>query len=431
LSEPFVPVGYPLLQDELDVIGIPAEGNQKVLVFAVDFSDYPAGASGITLAEINLAFNGTSSEMAYESVNSYYLQSSYGNLNLSADIYGFYRAGHPSTYYADEYDKLYAWDYYTNDYLYSEDEVTYPDSDLIKELLTYYDASIDYSQYDSNEDGYIDGIYVIYTTPTSYDYGSDLWWAYQDTYMWEGDVYDGVEPYYFVWSGKDFFFENDEPLNARTIIHETGHMLGLDDYYDYDPEGRYNSGGLGLADMMDNTVGDHNPFSKLLLGWVEPEVATNSMTVTLSPFETSGDVVLIRNTWTDSIFTEYLLVSYYTPDHLNDDDPTSLFTVPGIIIYHISAAIGNGYDENLAYYTIFNNNNSDTYRKLIKIIEADMNGGIDKYGYSENSDLFQPGDILNGDVYPGYKWYNGIALGFTVEIVSVTPEAATIRIIFQ
>ncbi|MCK7485830.1 MAG: hypothetical protein MZU97_10005 [Bacillus subtilis] len=39
--------------------------------------------------------------------------------------------------------------------------------------------------------------------------------------------------------------------------------MGLEDYYDYDPDGRYNVGGLGSADMMDYTVGDHNPFSKM------------------------------------------------------------------------------------------------------------------------------------------------------------------------
>ncbi len=433
LVVPIIPTGYSTLQDEMEVVGIPAIGEQTVLVFAVDFSDYPQSTSGISLAQIDLAFNGSSDDLAYESVNSYYWKSSYGKLNLSADIYGFYRADYPSTYYADEYDKLYAWDYVNDDYLYTEDEVTYPDSDLIYELLLYYDDVIDYSHYDENHDGYIDGIYVIYTTPVTYEEneGSDLWWAYQDIYIWEGDVFDGVEPYFFVWSGSDFFFENDEPLNARTVIHETGHMLGLDDYYDYDPDGSYNSGGLGLADMMDNTAGDHNPFSKILLDWVTPMVATESMSIEIEPFMTSGDVIMVKKHWTYTIFTEYFLVSYYTPSDLNDDDPDSLFTIPGVVIYHVSARIDNGYDYDAAYYSIFNNNNSDTYNKLIKFIEADMGGEIDEYGYAENSDLFMQGDVFNLNVYPNYLWYDLTALGFTIGVQSISPESATIVITFS
>ncbi len=430
---PMIPNGYSTLQDEMDVIGIPAIGEQTVLVFAVDFSDYPQATSGINLAQIELAFNGSSDDLAYESVNSYYWKSSYGKLNLSADVYGFYRADHPSTYYADEYDKLYEWDYLHDDYLYSEDEVTHPDSDLIYELLVYYDDVIDYSDYDQNNDGYIDGVYVIYTAPVTYDEneGSDLWWGYKDIYIWEGDIFDGVEPYYFVWSGSDFFFENDEPLNARTVIHETGHMLGLDDYYDYDPAGPYNSGGLGLADMMDNTAGDHNPFSKILLDWVTPMVATESMTIEIEPFMSSGDVIMVKKHWTYTIFTEYFLVSYYTPFDLNDDDPDSLFTVPGVVIYHISARIDNGYDNDSAYYSIFNNNNSDTINKLIKFIEADMGGEIDEYGYVENTDLFMQGDVFNLTVYPNYLWYDNTALGFTIGVQSLTTESAMIIIDFS
>ncbi|MCK7486993.1 MAG: hypothetical protein MZU97_16930 [Bacillus subtilis] len=309
----------------------------------------------------------------------------------------------------------------------------YPDSDLIYDLLMFYDAQIDYSDYDANNDGFIDGLYVIYTAPVSYDSGSDLWWAYQDIYIYEGDVFDGVEPYYFVWSGTEFLTEGDEPLNARTIIHETGHLLGLEDYYDYDPEGTYNIGGLGGADMMDSTVGDHNPFSKILLGWVVPKVVTQSMVFNLLPSLQNGDVLLVINQWKNTIFDEYLLITYYTPEGLNDDDPVYNFTLSGIAIYHVDAKIDKGWQEDTAYYTIFNNNNSDTRNKLIKFIEADMGGDIDdrSYGWAENSDLFQQGDVFKQNVYPNYRWYDTTkAMNFTIAIGALTEDGAQITIQF-
>lgn len=431
-NEPFIPTNYSLLQDELETVGIPSTGDVKVLVFAVDFSDYPSFGSGVTINDINTAFNGSSFLTSYESLNSYYNKSSYSQLNLTADIFGFYRASNPSTYYEDEYEKLWAWNDVTNDYLYGEDEVTYPDSDIIFEVLSYYDDQIDYSDYDANQDGYIDGIYIVYTAPVSYSYGSDLWWAYQDYYAYYDEAFDQVYPNYFCWSGTDFLLEGDSGINARTIIHETGHMLGLDDYYDYETSDNYNRGGLGGADMMDNTVGDHNPFSKLLLGWVKPYVVTESMTVDLTPFIGSGETLLIINEWNNTIFDEYLLVSFFTPTGLNFLDRYELFSISGIIIYHVDARIGNP-DPNSSYpYSIFTYNNTDSIHKIIDIIEADQDNDIALNSSAENTDLFQMGHIFKENTHYFYDWYQtNIDMNFTIEVKSKDTSKVTIIIDFE
>ncbi|MBU1144763.1 MAG: hypothetical protein KJ971_02755 [Firmicutes bacterium] len=431
-ESPIIPSNYSTLQDEIDVVGIPATGNVKVLVFVVEFSDYPKEDTGVSVEDIELAFNGSSSNLDYESLNSYYLKSSFNQLNITADVFGYYMADYPASYYADEYEKLYAWDYVHDDWLYGEDEVTYPDSDLIYELLSNYAGDIDYSQYDQNNDSYIDGIYVIYSTPVSYESGSDLWWAYQDIYIYEGDTFQNKEPYYFAWAGTDFFLEGNENLNARTIIHETGHMLGLDDYYDYDSSDYYNSGGLGGADMMDNTVGDHNPFSKILLGWITPLVVTESMTVDIAPFLEDGEVILLIDEWNNTIFDEYLLISYYTPTGLNELDKYDIFSTSGIIIYHISAEIDQGYDDSSSYYSIFNYNNTDTNHKLIEIIEADMDNDIFTDGYAENSDLYQASSSFVSSSYPSFDWYSTLELfNFTIHINSIGNTIASISIDFD
>ncbi len=383
---PFIPEGYNLLQDELEEIGIPATGDVKVLVFVVDFSDSAMTDAAQKLLDVNLAFNGSSNDLVYESLNSYYLKSSFGKLNITADIFGVYRASQPAQYYEDNY------------------EDSYVESDLIFEILTYYDDQINFTDYDANNDGFIDGIYIIYNYPVSYDSGSDLWWAYQYYYLYN-DLFDGMNPNFYTWSGMEFFYENNEPVNARTIIHETGHMLGLEDYYDYYPYDNFNKGGLGTY-MMDYTLGDHDPFSKILLGWITPLVVDKTMTVDIMPHIENGEVLLIIDEWNNTIFDEYLLVAYYTPEGLNELDQEYIFTIPGIVIFHISAAIDNGYNPDSYYYSIFNNNNTDSFDKLIKIIEADMGGDIEVSEIVENSDLFQTGDILGQNIYPNYKWYN-------------------------
>ena len=414
-AQPFIPSGYSLLQDELDWIGIPATGEVKLLVFVIDFSDATLAQSGVTLAMIDKAFNGATDETVYESLRSYYDKSSFGKLSLSADIYT-YRAPQTTAYYEDDYI-----DYYT-------------DSDLIYDMMLYYNNVIDYSDYDANGDGFVDGIYVIYTAPVSYYSGSDLWWAYQDYYIYEGDTFDGVEPLYFCWSGTDFIIEaGPGTVDAHTLIHETGHMLGLDDYYDYDDSDPFNAGGLGGADMMDDCAGDHSSISKLLLGWITPLVVTESMTVDIGPYVQAGETLLIIDEWNDTIFDEYLLISYYTPTGLNEYDAWKLFTIPGILIYHVDARIGNGYLEDSSYWTIFNYNNTDTFHKFVKIIEADEDGTIPLTWYSADDDLFQAGDVFRVSVEAGYDWYQTLKpdMDFIVAIVSLDAAGAIITITFD
>lgn len=203
-AEPFYPTGYSLLQDELDYVGIPSMGDVNILVFAVDFSDYPNDSYGISMNDLEIAFNGVSSDLDYESLKSFYQKSSFNKLNLNADIYGYYTAEHPSSYYDDLYDKYWAVDPITGEWLYDETESSLSDSDIIKEVLTYYDNQIDYSQYDANNDGFIDGIYIIYTHPVSWSSGSDLWWSYQYYYAYNNETFDGMKPYYFSWIGSEF-----------------------------------------------------------------------------------------------------------------------------------------------------------------------------------------------------------------------------------
>lgn len=394
---------YSLIQEEMDYVGIPSTGSVKLLVFAVDFSDYPATQSGVSIADIDTAFNGNPEATDYHSLASYYDASSYGHLSLDADVFGYYRAPHPSWWYED---------------------VDSPESMLIDELLAHYNSQIDYRDYDANEDGFIDSIYVMYSRP--YDSDSNLWWAYQ-YYTYLDSEYDQTGSDFYLWMSTDFLLDGISGLDARTIIHESGHAMGLEDYYDYDESDYYNSGGLGGADMMDYTVGDHNPFSKLILGWLKPHVATTSLTIQLQPYESSGQVLLVTPDWNGTLFDEYLLISFYTPTGLYEQDQTYFFTQNGILIYHVDARIDNGWDYDSEYPSIYNYNNTDTRHKLISLVEADGDDSISDTTWVEEQDLF-----TEGDSYDTSEWYRSYSSNrhVTITIIAITEELATIRIDF-
>ena len=100
--------------------------------------------------------------------------------------------------------------------------------------------------------------------------------------------------------------------------------------------------------MMDCSLGDHNAFSKMLLGWNRPYVPTGSSKIHLRPSQGNGDCVLLPlGEYNGTPFDEYLLLEFYTPTYLNyadsalrSDPSMSLMKVPGIKAYHVDGRLG-------------------------------------------------------------------------------------------
>lgn len=222
--------------------------------------------------------------------------------------------------------------------------------------------------------------------------------------------------------------------NACTYIHETGHLLGLDDYYDYDTENGSNVG-LGGADMMDYTIGDHCSYSKIMLGWVTPTIVTTTQSVTINSFESSGDVIMLLLDYNGTNFSEYLLIDLYTKTGLNEthgnqassdlyySNTTKSGAEYGIRVYHVSSNIDDPYSDD--YFSFTTNNNSMSDEALIKLVSANGNKYISSEDYTWDTDLFQTGDSL-----VSYKRNDGKLVNFSISFTSVSASGATVSITF-
>ncbi len=398
-------------------VGMPSTGNVNVLVFPLSFKNKEVPADYKTTIE--KGFNGTSEETGWESLKTYYQKSSYGKLNIQATV-------------MDAYE--------TNDnYNANKDYDSALDLQYLHEVLEYYDSQIDYSDYDANNDGYIDCIYLVYLAPYNSTNSDSLWWAF--TSKDENPTkYDNKTTDFYMFFSYEFFNEafiygetekQDKyiNINSQTVIHETGHALGLDDYYDYDAS-KGPLGGIGGGDMMDYNVGDHNAYSKTILGWVTPTIVQNkNYTATLNSFGASGDAIIVAKDWDNSYFGEYYIIDFYTCDGLNaaSKGTSGLFAVNGIRIYHIDSTLNSAKDS-IWEMTIYDN--SYTAHKLIKLIEADGRNDIESNsvyetgGYSEDSDLFQANDSIK------LTWYDG-SYATTIKVDAITSTNATISISFN
>ena len=343
---------YEVFRDYGGASHLPSEGKQKMIVVPVEFSDYTTSKLNLTNEQyidlLNKAFFGCSKNNVYVSVGEYFNKSSYGKLSLDGKVC----------------DKVYTFPL-------SVSQIK--ESKLSREQLAeiYYPKVIEWykANYNDIADYEIEGlktnnnvpIYMVYTYPseTSTSGEETFFWAYTfDTFP-------------LSWSSSSFMYLQYGEPDAHTYIHETGHLLGLTDYYptidisntdkktgnktrktngDNQVPGEEEKSLVtpeptGRIDMMDCSIGDETSFSKMMLNWTRPTYVYDSCEVTINSFAESGDLVLVANDWNKTVFDEYYLFEYYTPTGLNTYDVSvgnseaKLPKVPGIKIYHVDSRL--------------------------------------------------------------------------------------------
>ena len=414
----------------IDQYAMPTIGDVRVLVIPIDLSDNPATEE--MRSNIKKAFFGTEDDTGWESLRSYYEESSYGKLSITGEVTDWYTPKYSSNYYANYED---------------EDNYISGSTVLLNEVLSHYKNSYNYSDFDSNKDGYIDAVYLIYNNNIGGNgttVEEDFYWAftYWDFYANSRNYSDTVG-YNYVFMGYDFFMEDlvysnqKLKLNCETLIHETGHLFNLEDYYDYDEFDIYsNDGGYCGSDMMDYNFGDHGPFSKIMLDWVNPVEITRSGIYELPAFTTSGvSFVIGANDNFSSIFDEYYLIDFYTFDGLNKLQGNDFFktnnTYAGVRVSHINATLA--YED--GYFPVYAYNNTDTQYKLIRMLEADYNGRFDLNSSTNEgatlNDFYNVNSIFGNNQYAYYKSSKNNPLPFTMRVLSINNTSATVQIILK
>lgn len=313
-------------------------GTQKMLIVPVHLSGESETWTSKKLSNIEKAFFGKASETSWHSVSSYFDESSYGNLHLIGEVAPVFESSY------SESDLL----------SYTSRIKNPPCSDLI---ANEYSSSSSLSnekrkEYDQDGDGYIDATVFIYL-PKQTKSNADAFWAWcyassntastskpvVNNYMWAS--YDFINDSYV----KTELFETlPSGIEAHTYIHETGHLLGLDDYYCYDEYKIWNC--AGDRDMQSFNIGDHNIYSKMSLGWVSPYYVTGDCEIKLHSSSLYGEAIVIRDDWNKTIFDEYLIIEYYTPEGLNYQDSkhsydsrNKMYQGSGLRIYHADARL--------------------------------------------------------------------------------------------
>ena len=310
---------------------MPAQGNVGALVIPVEFIDFRFQEDPVENLEAMFSGNGTD---LVPSVEDYFTNASYGEMKINAEIQPVVRLDKTRSSYSGQH------------------------AQLIEDLLAVMtDRGIDLSEFDQNGDGVLDGLYIIWAGAP--EASGDDWWPYSDTFYFEYKV-AGIQLGSFSFLSYELLTENSV-LRQYTAIHETGHQLGLTDYY----ADSYTSG-TNAAVMMDRNEGDEDCFSKMLLGWITPQVINSSCYVTLESASVVADAALIApQSWDGNYLSEYFMAEYVTPEANQEDQP--LAAGGGVRIWHVNAVTSQWTDDITA--SMYRSDNSNAGPKLLSIVD--------------------------------------------------------------
>lgn len=428
-----------------------ALGKQHLLVVPVQFEG-EREFSDDDLKTINRAFFednlSTSSGKNYYSVKEYYDKSSCGQLFIDGEVSDVLKVP------------------YTVKQI-SDDGNYFPGvpAQYFMENISYNDDF--FQKYDVDKDGYVDSVVFVYSSSTSERTGN--FWAWVANFATTPNT---IRPTFFrhMWVGLDFFYKGGYDIDAHTIIHETGHLLGLRDYY---PSDNYYLA-LGGHSMMDYNISDHDPYSKMLLSWAKPIYydfrKNKKIKINLASFEETNQFLLLNVDWNHSVMDEYLLVEYYTPTLLNEldakyqyDNRPLGFNESGIKIYHVDSRIAKTHYDKTLYTTVFDeyveeiptsypedtyyvigasNSNSDSKTdasrngryKQILLIENKQYNQLQSGIPADNDSLFQIGDTFDSKTSAfilNNTWNKGGEISFYLKVENMNSQYATLSIEYK
>jgi len=293
--------------------GFPVSGSINLLMILMEFDDVKFSKTKTDFE--NLMYNSAGS------FQDFYYENSYGQLTINVTVAGVYTAAENMAYYGTNAP--------SDDYRIEE---------FITEAVTFADDDVDFSDFDNDLDGKVDGVYVIYAGYGEEAGGGstpDAIWAHASSIS--SLTLDGVKVGKYACSCELRGNDGSDITGIGVICHEFGHSLGAPDYYDtnYDDTGDGQYPGTDAWDVMAggswNNDGDtpahHNPYTKSkIFNWATATIKSNVQTLTLRDITTYPDIIQIQTPTTN----EYFLLENRQLNGFNAALPGH-----GMIIYHV------------------------------------------------------------------------------------------------
>lgn len=274
--------------------GFPKTGSPRSLVIMVNFSDksfvVPTPQTAFTnlLNQADYADNG-----ATGSARDYFMAASNGQFSPQFDVVGPYNLTNTMAYYGE------------ND---STGNDLRPANMIIDACKAADAAGINFAQYDTDSDGYVDNIFVYYAGYNEAEHGPEnsIWphrWAVMPGYNIDATPnqvrFDGKTVFDYACTSELKGSTGTSMCGIGTFTHEFGHVIGLPDYYhtaeDKNTLNTWSIMDAGAYNNYGRTPPTYSAYDRFYLGWLTPEQISTPSNKTLFPLSLSRSTGTYKN----------------------------------------------------------------------------------------------------------------------------------------
>ena len=397
------------LRSQIYAQAVNPAGTGKLPVVLINFNNTQAiyQSSDFT----NLIFGNSGN-----SLKDYYREASYNAFTLDGGVFGWYTASQNH-------------DYYGADSQSNPDNKDLRVKELIREAAQLSDPDINFAQYDTDGDCYVDMFAVIHqgrgqeeskNTNDIWSHRSGLSPEYETSDSCPSGGYIKIRDYIIM---PETLGNNNAITTIGILAHEYGHALGLPDLYDTD----YTSRGIGRWGLMGYGSWNAKPsgligsspahpsaWSKAKLGWITPQlVYTAASSMVIEPVKNNKNHVFQFIVGKVNEYGEYFLVENRQKIGFDEGLPEE-----GLLIWHIDESVSNNRSE-----CEFNHGSSSCSTSHYKISLEQADGAFDlekKDNIGNPEDVFPANvqgstiDSFRSSTTPSSKFYDGSSSGVDI-----------------
>ena len=382
-------------------------GSFKAIVIFAEFPDQP---HQVELSFFNDLLNseGLNFKEKYpistnvSSVREYYLFESNESFQLDFDVFGWFEMPHNYNYYVGN----------------SNGTGFYPNNSqkMVEDAIEAADSTVDFSQYDNNNDGEVDFLLVVHTgTGAEFSGVEDAIWSHKWSIATQ--YRDGVRLRDYSMQPEYWLEKND--MTIGVYCHELGHLIfNLPDLYDVN-ETSFGIGYWGLMgggswnDEMSvfgedeysgygGAPAELTAWSKLKIGWYKPQDVDDSFAGSL---EIDPRIIYRHVNPDDS--NQYFLYEFKEQNPYN----TFLPGHNGLLIYRCD-------DSKYSNTQPYQPNEDLNYHYKVAIIQKDNEWSLEKkQNRGDAKDLYYTADIFNQLSSPSNLFYDN---SFSLDLNQIT-----------
>lgn len=315
-------------QQQQKMIGghFPLTGSPRSVAILVNFKDVKFRYTRQNFHDL-LNQSGYSENAATGSCRDYFIASSDSLFRPEFDVYGPYTVSKNMAEYGGEE---------------GDDHDKDPYSCFIEAAQLACADGVDFSQYDTDNDGLIDNVFFYYAGNNQAEGGSpSSIWPHSSNLSWRDIRLNGKLLASYACTS-ELRGTGTAMCAIGTFCHEFGHVLGLPDFYDTS----YKQYTVGEWDIMcsgnynngSRTPPSYSSYERFYLGWLVPQQLTEANHYYLSPLTESNSAYLIATrphnlSGTSPNPNEFFLLE--NRQHVGWDAPSGSLPGTGMVVWHI------------------------------------------------------------------------------------------------